>query len=192
MLFCEKCRYVYNVTKDVDNKQLGGKVNTALNTLFEKFSTGKEISESDLKRLKAKDILDDERFDVMNKKNQKKFVTSIKSIDKNFFLSDDTETEATDSGAFLICKFCHNNKPIEPKTFIYSKNYGPDMTLEVEDYSHMIHDYSLPRTHNYNCANSKCPTHKNPDLKEAVITKNKTERAIYICTTCTTHWVSSV
>jgi hypothetical protein len=191
MLFCEKCRYAYNVTKDVNNKQIGGKVNNALNSLFEKFSANEEIRESDIKRLKAKDIMDDERYDTMNKKNQKRFVSNIKAIDKNFFVQDE-EGEDASSGAYLICRFCKNSKPIEPKTFIYSKTYGSATVLEIEDYSQMIWDYSLPRTRNYICKNSKCPTHKDPDLKEAVITKNKAERAVYICTECKTHWVSSV
>jgi len=194
MLFCEKCRYVYNVTKDIKNKQMGGKINKSLDIIFEKFSVGEEIVEADIKRISSKDILDDERYDVMNKKNQKKFVSAIKSIDKNFFVMDEKDTEILNSNvdAYFICKFCKNSKIIEPKTFIYSKNYGSEVSLEIEDYTYMIHDYTLPRTRNYNCKNLKCPTHKTPTLKEAIITKNISERAVYICTQCTTHWVNTV
>lgn len=194
MLFCEKCRYVYNITKDVKNKQVGGKVNKMLDTVFLKFSNGEEITESDIRKITAKDILDDERYDVMNKKNQKKFISTIKAIEKTFFTEDKKDTEISNNNvdAYFICKFCKNSKLIEPKTFIYSRNYSSEVSLEIEDYSGMIHDYTLPRTRNYECKNLKCPTHKNPDLKEAVITKNISERAVYICVECTTHWINTI
>lgn len=194
MFICEKCRYIYNVTKDIKNKQIGGKINIALDTIFEKFLSGEEILGADIKHISSKDILDDERYDRMNKKNQKKFVSIIKSINKNFFVEDEKDQEISDAhtDAYFICKFCKNSKLIEPKTIIYSRNYSSDTSLEVEDYKLMIHDYTLPRTRNYNCKNSKCPTHKNPDLKEAIITKNISERVIYVCTQCTTHWINTV
>src|SRR5579864_8368872 len=142
MFTCEKCRYIYNVTKDIKNKQVGGKVNNSLNTLFEKFATGEEITESLIKKLSAKDILDDERYDRMNKKNQKKFTSVIKSMDKNFFVEDEKDIEIANShiDAYFICKFCKNSKLIEPKTIIYSRSYSSDTSLEVEDYKYMIHD----------------------------------------------------
>ena len=36
MFFCEKCRNLYNVTKEVKSKQIGGKINNALNNIFNK------------------------------------------------------------------------------------------------------------------------------------------------------------
>lgn len=194
MLFCEKCRYVYNITKDVKNKQIGGKVNKTLDAMFLKFTNGEEITESDIEKITAKDILGDERYDIMNKKNQKKFISTIKAIDKTFFLEDKKDTEVANNNidAFFICKFCKNSKLIEPKTFIYSRNYSSEVSLEIEDYTCMIHDYTLPRTRNYECKNLKCPTHKNPELKEAVITKNISERVVYICVECTTNWVNTI
>ena len=193
MLFCEKCRYVYNVTKDIKNKQIGGKINTALDNLFEKILAGTEIVENDIKKIKPKDIFDDDRYDSMNKKNQKKVISVIKSINKNFFVEDEKNNTAenTNTNVYLICKFCKNYKPIEPKTIIYSKNYGSS-SLDIEDYTYMIYDNTLPRTRNYDCKNVGCDTHKNPSLKEAIITKNTTEQVIYVCTRCTTHWINTI
>lgn len=72
MIFCEKCRYSFNITKDVKSVQVGGKVNIALNNLFGKFNKNQQIVESDLNKLKVTDVLYDERFENMTKKDKKK------------------------------------------------------------------------------------------------------------------------
>jgi hypothetical protein len=198
MPFCEKCGYSYNITKDIKNKQSGGKTNTALNILFDKFATGDSISKSDLKRIKPTDIYDDERFDTLNKKNQKKMLSVVKAVDKDFFSaidSDESESNSTTTvsdGAHFICKFCKHNKPIEPGTFIYSKTYNAAATTDLDDYTYMIHDMSLARTRAYNCPYAKCETHSKPAIKEAILTKNPTDQVIYVCTICGTDWINTV
>lgn len=196
MLFCEKCRNAYNVTKDVKNKQVGGKTGDRLDNLFNKFLSEEEITENDINKINYKDIYSDERYDTMNKKNQKKFISTIKAIDKTFFVADEKETELSNSSvdAYLICRFCKNSKLIEPGTSIYSWNYDQGASVETEDYAHnkMIYDYTLPRTKNYICKNLKCKTHKNDELKEAVLTKNVSEKLVYICTECNTNWINTI
>jgi len=54
MFFCEKCRYLFNVTKDIKTKQIGGKISDALNIIFDKFNSREKIIEKDLKILRAK------------------------------------------------------------------------------------------------------------------------------------------
>lgn len=194
MLFCEKCHYSYNITKDVKNKQSGGKVNTALDEIFSKFSSGDVLKEADLKKLSFADIKDDERFDRLSKKNQQKLVSNIKNIDKTFTVekNDDDAPKTNTTSAFLICKFCKNHKPIEPGTVIYSKSYGVGLTMDVPDYTYMIEDSSLPRTRAYVCKNTKCSTHKNPATKEAIIVKNEIDQVIYVCTVCKSDWINTV
>jgi len=204
MPFCEKCGYSYNITKDVKNKQSGGKTNIALNILFDKIAIGESLSKSDLKRIKPTDIYDDERFDALNKKNQKKMLSVIKAADKDFFSiadsdgSDDSDGSATTVsvpaavGAQFICKYCRHSKPIDPVTFIYSKTYGSATATNLDDYTYMIHDMSLGRTRAYNCKYAKCETHSKPSMKEAIMTKNPMDQVIYVCTTCGTDWIDTV
>lgn len=193
MFFCNKCRYSFNITKDVQSKQIGGKINEALTVIFNKYKKNEPIEEKDLLNVIGKDITDDERFEMMSKKDQRKMVSTIKAVDKNFFIPAAVDPESPIVGsnvAYFICKFCKNNKPIKPQTLIYSKNYNT--TIEVEDYTFAVHDQTLPRTRNYICKNPKCKTHTDPQIKEAVLTKNSTEQIVYICTVCLSNWINQL
>jgi len=194
MFFCEKCRFMFNVTKDVKSKQIGGRINEALTNIFNKYTSNEPLQERDLKRIRGKDLLDDERFEDMTKKEQRKMLSWIKSIDKNFFVEEEApvETKVGSNAAFFICKYCKNSKPIKPGTLIYSKSYGTDTSVETEDYTFAIYDQTLARTRNYICKNPKCESHKNDAVREAALTKNATDQVVYICTSCSTHWVNTV
>lgn len=194
MFFCEKCHYLYNVTKDVKSKQTGGKINDRLNNIFTKFNEKDKITEADIKKIKGKDIMEDERFENMTKKEQRKMISSIKLVDKNFFVEEDIEqkTKIGNTSSYFICKYCKHYKPIKPQTIIYSKKYRGDSNIETEDYTYAIYDNTLPRTKNYICQNEKCETHKKDDLKEAILVKNNLDQIVYVCGNCTTHWIHTI
>ncbi|XWV26625.1 putative DNA-dependent RNA polymerase subunit rpb9 [Tupanvirus soda lake] len=194
MFFCEKCRFMFNVTKDVKSKQIGGRINEALTNVFNKYFNNEPLQERDLKRIRGKDLLDDERFEDMTKKEQRKMMSWVKSLDRNFFVEEEApaEPKVGSNAAFFICKYCKNSKPIKPGTLIYSKNYGTDGSSETEDYSYAIYDQTLSRTRNYICKNPKCESHKNDNVREAALTKNAMDQIVYICTSCTTYWVNAV
>lgn len=194
MFFCDKCRYLFNVTKDVKSKQIGGKINEALNIIFNKYNNNEQIQEKDLKKINGKDILDDERYENMTKKDQRKLVSLVKSIDKNFFVeqTQPVETKIGSNLAYFICKYCKNSKPIKPGTLIYSKNYNATSSAETDDYTFAIYDQTLPRTKNYMCKNPDCESHKNDSVKEAVLTKNSIEQIVYICVSCSTNWIDAL
>lgn len=197
MFFCQECRSLFNITKDVGSKQSGGKINTYINNVFSKFDAGEKIVPDDLIKLKANDLFEDNRFDKMNKKNQEKFTNMITTI-KNDFSKDDENSESESNKkigsnkAYFICKFCRNNQEIKPGTLIYTKKFSSGSNNESEDYSHEIHDNTLPRTRNYICPNNKCETHKNISLNEAILTKNSTGRIVHICCQCRTNWIQTV
>ena len=190
MFFCDKCGYLFNITKDVKSKQVGGKINKALNVIFDKFKSGEKLAEEDLTNVKGKDIMEDERFDIMNKRDQRKVVSTVKGIDKNFFVvsEEDKKKKLGSNIAYFICRFCKNYRKIEPGTLIHSKTFNSNITDEGDDYTYAIHDDTLARTRNYICKNTKCNTHKNSELKEAVLTKNSMDQIVYVCTECSTHW----
>jgi len=193
MFFCEKCRYLYNVTKDVKSKQAGGRINEALTNIFTKYQNNEKFEEKDLKRIKGKDLTDDDRFDEMTKKEQRKLISTVKAVDKNFFVEEpEIEKKIGSNVAFFICKYCKHPKPIKPGTLIYSKSYSTNGSVETEDYTYAIYDQTLARTRNYICKNPKCESHKNDAVREAVLTKNITDQIVYICTACSTNWVNTI
>jgi len=195
MYFCKKCNYRYGYVKDVKNKQFGGKnANDNINLIFEKFANREPISADDLADVTGAELLKDDKYDKMNKKDQRMFVTVIKKIDKNFFVESAEESEQnleSTNIAYFACEYCNYHEPMTAGTVLYTKNYNNDIGIDTEDYSMMCHNYSLPRTRNYICHNKKCETHKNIDIREAVLTKNKADRIIYVCCVCSTNWVES-
>lgn len=193
MFFCNECRYLFNITKDIKGKQLGGKINVSLNNLFEKYNKNEKIDSDDLKNIKIKNILNDERFEAMNKKDQKKMLSFLKDIDKEFVVdNNDEKKDPNKNTVHFICKFCKNNRLIEPGTLIYSRKYGSINAVEAEDYSYVVYDNTLARTKNYICKNTSCETHENHDLREAVLLKNNLYQIIYVCTVCKTHWINMI
>ena len=188
MEFCEKCRYSFNITRDVKSKQVGGKINIALNNFFEKIADN-ILTSDDLNGITFNDIEGDERFENLNKKDQERVRKMIKNINKDFF-NEDNEKELSNN-AFYICKKCKNFKEIPPGKIIYSKNYNSSTTAEIHDYSFDAHDPSLPLTRNYICKNKKCITHKDDSKKEAALTRNNKYQIIYICKACETFWINS-
>lgn len=192
MFFCEKCRYLFNVTKDVKSKQIGGKINKALTNIFQKISGTEALTNDDLADVAGRHILEDDRYEAMSKKDQRKIVSLVKAVDKNFFVADggaDTKGRLGTNEAYFICKYCKNYKPIEPGTLIYSKVYNATTIGETADYTYAIYDQTLVRTRNYICKNTKCKSHTDDQVKEAVLTKNAMDQVVYVCTACTTSWV---
>ena len=193
MFFCEKCRYLFNVTKDIKSKQMGGKINESLTNILNKYSKNEKIIERDLKNIKGKDLLNDERVENMTKKEQKRLMSTLKAVDKNFFVEEEiVEPKIGSNIAYFICKYCKNYKQIKPGTLIYSKNYGTNNASETVDYTYMIHDQTLPRTRTYICKNADCETHKDDTNKEAVMTKNELDQLVYVCTVCETNWINVI
>lgn len=193
MIFCDKCRYLYNITKDLKSKQIGGKINEAVTNIMEKYKNKEEITEKDLKKIKGKHILQNNGFDGMTKKDQRKFMSTIRSVDKNFFIEEEKQTSKVGASiVYFMCKYCGNSKPIKPGTLIYSEKYSGQNTADIEDYSNLIYDQTLPRTKNYICKNENCETHNDDSIKEAILIKNMSDQIVYVCTSCITSWTGSI
>jgi hypothetical protein len=189
MNFCSKCRYAYNVTRNIKDKQSGGKISDAIDSLLEKFHSNQKIEKEDLESLTGEDILDNEKFESMTKKDQKKLMTMIKSIDKKFF--DTSDEEPSTNTAYFICKFCKHTKEIKPGTVIYSRVYNGVEVSSLEN-KYAIYDDTLPRTKNYFCKNKNCQTYEDPSIKEAVMDRNALYQIVYICTICQTQWTNEI
>lgn len=185
MFFCRKCGFTNNYVKDnIHRKATGGETHENVSNVFTKFTNGEELNEEDLEGVQGKQLSRDDRFDNMNKKDQRKFMSAIKNVDKGFFAEDSTESDYGNI-AHHICRSCNFSEPIKTGTVIYTRRYGSETgTSEMEDYSHLIHSNILPRSKNYECKNPKCETHNDINLREAVITKNSKDRTVYVCCVC--------
>lgn len=193
MFSCEKCGFLYNVASEVKIGQIGGESEKTLNTLFDKINSHTQIVTDDLKNLKGDMIKYDERFEKMSQKDQRKMISLIKNINRDFFVPTDSDNADTklkrNNNAFFVCTQCKNNKLILPGTQIYSKDYG--LTQEINDYTYSVYDFTLPRTRNYKCRNKKCESHTDPDNSEAVLVKNSKYELTYVCCQCFNHWSNS-
>lgn len=193
MKFCRKCGYIFDITDDVKRRQVGGKINKAVTSILEKFKDNQSIELDDIQKINPGDLLHNTTFETMTKKDQGKLKSIIKALDKQFFSDADNSDAVKGKPAYFICKHCKNSKLIPSGTIIYTKDYGSVSTeIDMDDYSNLIHDHSLARTRAYVCHNPKCKTHENEELREAIITKDKTYRPIYVCTVCSTHWTVSM
>lgn len=189
MFFCNQCNFMFNITKDVKSKQIGGKINKAITNLFNKYYTGESLEEDDYKNITIQDIKNDSRYDEdMNVKNQQKFRSWLKSQNPSFIANINAPQTGGSNEAYFICKSCQNTKLIDPGTIIYSKNYSTNSSIDTEDYTYAIYDSTLPRTRNYICKNKNCKSHTDDKLKEAVITKNNMDQIVYVCVACSKYW----
>lgn len=187
MFFCEKCNYIYNITKDVKTQKQDSKIGQILNNFFEKISKGLQIEINDLDGLSGNDILNDERFENTNQKNQKSILSAIKNIDKTFF-ANTTKQNGNTTISYFICKQCKFSTKIKPGTTIYTKVYNANLETDTEDYTYAKYDSTLLRTKNYICKNKECKSHNNSSTKEAVLTKNNVGQIVYVCTICSNNW----
>lgn len=187
MFFCEKCRYIFDITGNVKRKQVGGKINKAINNIFTKHINNEPYTEDDIAKITPGDLLHNEKFENMTKKEQTKIMAGIRAVNKQFFrekkIEEPIDDKKINTNAYFICKYCQNFKPIKPRTLIHSRDYS-DGSDNLVDYSEMVYDQSLSRTRAYICKNPDCETHHNDELREAVLTKNNAYQIIYICTHC--------
>lgn len=185
MVFCKNCGYTYDITKDLEYFQKGGKIDSRVAKLVDKFKRKEEITENDVKNIKKHHIYSSTDYNQLKKNDKKNLRETLESIDERF--SEESTTDETNS-AHYICQFCGNFENIKPGTLIYSRTLNKSMMSQDEDYSYMADDPSLPRTRNYVCQYDDCETHSNPDLKEAVITHNSNHQPVYICYVCRNYW----
>lgn len=186
MFFCQKCRYIYDISKDLKNVQIGGSINNALTVIFDKVDQPELLQKADLENVTFKDLSTDERFEHLPKKKNQKLIARIKQLDKSFFQTE--SNIAYDKSAYFVCKYCKHYQLIEPGTLIYSKNYGLTASEQV-DYQYAAFDPTLTQTKNYICKNVDCATHNEPQLRAAALTKNSKDQIVYICKVCLVDWV---
>lgn len=214
--FCKNCDNFMDITNNISNTieeiQSGGNNVDKLEgviiessdydvSLSESTGGANNISENDLTNIldgSDTDISVSKNFNIndLNKNatfnklsNEQKTLVINRILDKAPKQKQSKSYVHSSKKSYFYCKSCGYNEKIPNQKFIFSR--GNENKNEIYNYNFMnfVNDNTLPRTKNYNCINSICSTHVNPELKMAVFYRHKDSYNIrYICKVCNKYW----
>jgi len=177
MYFCPSCSYSFDIVK---SSQSSSKKDTRIS--IEKISEAFKKFEADEDLSKYVALFSREETNK-NKKYQKLDDSQKVKFNQLF-------EETITSGAEFKCNNCNNIQPIKDTILLYNINMEEKNKLRtLEENEFICKDPILPRTHDYNCKNPNCITHKDKSKKESVFFKEKNSFKVnYICTVCYYSW----
>lgn len=215
--FCKNCDNLMDITNNISNtlediQSWGNNDNIVGDTevessdydvsISESFVGGSDnISDNDLSNLldgsdtnislpKNFNINDLNKNPSFNKLSMEQKTLIVNRILENAPKQKQTKTNTqSNKKSYFYCKSCGYNEKIPNKKFIFSR--GNENKNEIFNYNfiNFVNDNTLPRTKNYNCINSNCPTHSNPEAKIAVFYRHSGSYNIrYICQICNKYW----
>lgn len=197
MFFCPNCKTIFDIKQikekgdsdDSEKQQSGGKPND-LGKIIENISNGIALSAEDINEfVKSKDLVVKTKEYKQLDKDKKEYVMNALSdfLPKDKLKDSDWNKMGLKLDVVFSCNNCGFNRGIEPMTLLYEKgNVEDEKVLEPDDYSDMIYDNTLLRDRKYTCVNSKCPSHKDFSLREAVVFREHPDSfvTIYVCVAC--------
>lgn len=213
--FCKICDNFMDITNSVSTtneiQQDGGNdINNLQDVLTESsdydVSISESVGESNISEDNISTILNGSDTDItlsknfnineLNKNqsfkklsNEQKTLVINRILEKNPKHKTNKQTHGSIKESYFYCKSCGYYEKIPNKKFIFSR--GNENKNESYNYNFLNYknDDTLPRTKNYNCINSNCPSHKNPNSKLAVFYRHSGSYNIrYICTICDKFW----
>jgi hypothetical protein len=176
MYFCPSCSYSFDIVKSSQTSQKDVRVN------IEKIAEALKLFEANEDM--SKYVASFSREDTNKNKKYQKFDDNQKAKFNLIF------EELISSGAEFKCNNCNNIQPIKETILLYNINMEEKNKMRtLEENEFICKDPILPRTHDYNCKNPNCITHKDKSKKESVFFKEKNSfRVNYICTVCYYSW----
>jgi len=176
MYFCPSCSYSFDIVKSSQTSQKDVRVN------IEKIAEALKLFEANEDM--SKYVASFSREDTNKNKKYQKFDDNQKAKFNLIF------EELISSGAEFKCNNCNNIQPIKETILLYNINMEEKNKIRtLEENEFICKDPILPRTHDYNCKNPNCITHKDKSKKESVFFKEKNSfRVNYICTVCYYSW----
>ena len=176
MYFCPSCSYSFDIVKSSQTSQKDVRVN------IEKIGEALKLFEANDDM--SKYVASFSREDTNKNKKYQKFDDNQKAKFNLIF------EELISSGAEFKCNNCNNIQPIKETILLYNINMEEKNKMRtLEENEFICKDPILPRTHDYNCKNPNCITHKDKSKKESVFFKEKNSfRVNYICTVCYYSW----
>lgn len=179
MFFCPKCNFSLDITKNIPNEISNNIEVGTPKDLIELFLDN-EIDENLKVSFQKKDLLSSKEFKKLDVQNQN-------NIQNKF----DEMTNIGFNKAYFVCKNCQFITKLEAGTKLYEVSNTSKYTKN-DIVSNKVKDFTLPRTKDYICPNSKCITLKNNKDKEAVFYRVSKEsyKLKYVCTSCETSWLT--
>jgi len=176
MYFCPSCSYSFDIVKSSQTSQKDVRVN------IEKIAEALKLFEANEDM--SKYVASFSREDTNKNKKYQKFDDNQKAKFNLIF------EELISSGAEFKCNNCNNIQPIKETILLYNINMEEKNKMRtLEENEFICKDPILPRTHDYNCKNPNCITHKDKSKKESVFFKEKNSFKVnYICTVCYYSW----
>lgn len=196
MFYCSECSNIYDITKTVQNVQVGGAdtetsqsgAGMDVEDILDMILSKKNVSSEDIQTVGWENIVNHKDYKQLSKDKKELVYNTVqdKLPDEQKLIMK--QSTISNNIAFFICKNCGNFEKIKPGSEIFSKESSAASTASFSsDYSY--HNF-LVRTRRYNCHNAKCDTHDNPGKKEAVIHRLKNSYQLrYVCTVCNTDWL---
>ena len=183
MFFCPKCSY------SLDIKKSSGITKEKETEKETEVFTGKKITSV---AVAIKEIIENKinpvdlnvSFTIESMKKNPKY-KSLNTQEKSKMLQLFDQTGGSINAEFK-CTNCSYSQQINQTTKLYQINVNDNSKKMTDaDYFLIVNNPILARTRDYTCKNSLCPTHKNPDSKEAVFYHhNKSLTINYVCTVC--------
>ena len=176
MYFCPSCSYSFDIVKSSQTSQKDVRINV------EKIAEALKLFEANEDM--SKYVASFSREDTNKNKKYQKYDDNQKAKFNLIF------EELISSGAEFKCNNCNNIQPIKETILLYNINMEEKNKMRtLEENEFICKDPILPRTHDYNCKNPNCITHKDKSKKESVFFKEKNSFKVnYICTVCYYSW----
>ncbi|VVU94397.1 hypothetical protein CPAV1605_119 [seawater metagenome] len=191
MYFCPKCKYILDLSK-MDTFAVSNESNESKKKPLNNVS-------SIIKRIMNDDSLEDYSINIdlntleenskYKKLEEEDRIKVYNAVSESLFLNKSSGS----SGAGFICQNCGYSKDINHSLLLYSQDFSDSVEgkkYSPDDYKLIMHDYTLPRTRDYNCKNVNCITNdkKNEGKKEAVFFRAGNFDVTYVCTVCEFGW----
>jgi hypothetical protein len=173
MEYCPNCEYLLDISKVTESDIL---IIDDINKLFELIDNKDDLTTYKL-ILSKEELLKNKKFLKLNKKLKESIISSIiNNINYN---------------VYFICNNCNYKTPIDKSIKLYeidTSNIVTNYEYIKDELILMSKDPLLPHTNNYICINPKCETHKNNDLKNAILYKSNSFKMNYACCICYYNW----
>ena len=176
MYFCPSCSYSFDIVKSSQTSQKDNRiVIEKISEAFKKFEASEDMSKY-VARFGREETNKNKKYQKLDDNQKVKFNQIFE--------------EVLSSGAEFKCNNCNNIQPIKETILLYNINMEEKAKIRtLEENEFICQDPILPRSHDYNCKNPNCITHKDKSKKEAVFFKEKNSFKVnYICVVCRYSW----
>lgn len=188
MFYCPNCNNAFDITRSIENKQIGGNASDELNLIekiLAKKATVNDVNKIDIinftKSAPYKSLVNADKEYVFNK------IQELLPNDKKKLMEYKNNVDEQANNAYFICTNCGHARKIENGTLIFSrKSDNITQSYNIGDYSDLKHSNILPRTRNYICTNDQCESHKNTTKKEAIFFRVGGYNIKHLCICCET------